>query len=228
MLLPRFKNGYTVNALIAAEYKKMYGLEFSVIRNLPYRDKQLPTVSKPFLIYQGAVNEGRCFEYLIPAMKQISLPLHVYGDGNFLTQAKQLVIDHGVQDIVFFKGKVSPSALKAITREAYLGINLIENNGLSYYLSLSNRFFDYIQAGLPQVCVDYPSYRQINDEFEVALLIKSCDPFSIAAAVNDLISDKDKWKVLQSNAIRASALLNWENEEQILVDFYQNIFGKKN
>ena len=47
---------------------------------------------------------------------------------------------------------LQPEELRLITAEAYIGINLVENNGLSNYLSLANKFFDYIHAGIPQLC----------------------------------------------------------------------------
>ena len=36
---------------------------------------------------------------------------------------------------------------------------LLENTGLSYYYSLANKFFDYVQAGVPQLCVDVAASR---------------------------------------------------------------------
>ena len=57
---------------------------------------------------------------------------------------------------------------------------LFENNGLNQYYSLANRFFDYIMAGVPQVCVDYPEYKVLNDEFEIASLIINTNPKTIA------------------------------------------------
>ena len=87
--VPKFQNGYTVNTPIAQEFKKMYGLEYDVIRNFPRLDI-LPEVAKndKFILYQGAVNEGRSFETLIPAMKSVDCPLVICGDGNFMEQAK--------------------------------------------------------------------------------------------------------------------------------------------
>lgn len=229
--VPKFKYGYTVCDPIAKEFEKMYGVNYEVVRNVPIKANGEPLVvnreQQPasFYLYQGAVNEGRSFETLIPAMKEVELPLHIYGDGNFYHQAKQLIEQHQLQEKVVLKGKLKPDELKEVTASAYAGLTLFENNGLSNYLSLANRFFDYIMAGIPQVAMAYPSYKAINNEFEVALLIPDNSPKTIADALNLLCSDVVLYKRLQQNCIIARATLNWTVEEQKLITFYKNIIG---
>ncbi len=178
-----------------------------------------------FLLYQGAVNEGRSFETLIPAMKQVDAPLHIYGDGNFLDQTKVLINNNHLQNKVELKGKLKPTELRAITAAAYAGITLFENNGLSNYLSLANRFFDYIQAGIPQLCVDYPAYRNINDQFEIALLIPDTTEEAITNGLNKLLSDPVLYERLKSNCQQAATVLNWQEEEKRLITFYKKLLG---
>ena len=222
----------------------MYGVQYEVVRNVPFlsktkfqnpnfneqqaADDQPETINyKPesFLLYQGAVNEGRSFETLIPAMKKVDAPLHIYGDGNFLEQTKALINSNQLQHKVELKGKLKPADLRAITAAAYAGITLFENNGLSNYLSLANRFFDYIQAGIPQLCVDYPAYRNINNQFEIALLIPDTSEASIANGLNKLLSDPVLYNRLKANCRKAAAVLNWQEEEKRLINFYQQFLG---
>ena len=229
--VPKFKYGYTVCGPIAQEFEKMYGVKYGIVRNVPFNaSRESVVVSREqqthkFLIYQGAVNEGRSFETLIPAMKDVELPLHIYGDGNFYHQTKQLVEQNQLQRKVLLKGKLKPDELKAVTASAYAGLTLFENNGLSNYLSLANRFFDYIMAGIPQVAMDYPSYQAINNEFEVALLIPDTSPKTIANALNLLYTDVVLYERLQQNCIKARATLNWQEEEIKLIAFYKQILG---
>ena len=39
--VPAFRHGYTVNAQIAAEFRRLYGVEYAVIRNLPVLGEEL-------------------------------------------------------------------------------------------------------------------------------------------------------------------------------------------
>lgn len=226
-LVPRFPYGYTVNHLIAGEFRNMYGVDYRVIRNMPPAlPEAADNVHEHYILYQGAVNEGRCFEQLIPAMKQVDARLVICGDGNFMEQAKALVAGHGLQDKIDFRGMVPPGKLGEVTRRARIGITLFEKQSRSNYYSLANRFFDYIQAGVPQLCVDYPLYREIQDKYEVALLLPEVSEDEVARALNKLLTDEATWNRLHKNCLQAAGELNWQQEEKKLLDFYGNIFGK--
>ena len=227
--LPQFKHAYTVNQPIADEFYKMYGIKYGVVRNVPVYNKNVVREDTNhggvFILYQGAVNEGRCFETLIPAMREVNCQLIVCGDGNFMQQAKKLAIDNNVQEKVTFKGNMDPDALRSITAAAYLGINLVENNGLSFYLSLANKFFDYIHAGIPQLCAGYPAYSEINEKHETAVLITDMSSKNIALQLNNLLQNEVLYKRLKDNCAEASAIYNWQNEEKILLNFYKQLLG---
>lgn len=224
--VPHFKNGYTVSQSIAAEFQKLYGVAYELVRNLPLlSDQELPSSSpsEKFVLYQGAVNEARGLEYLVPAMKQVPISLHIYGDGNFVEQTKGLIAANNLGAKVLLKGKRLPAALESFTREAYIGLNLVENNGLNQYYSLANKFFDYIHAGVPQVSMNFPEYRAINEQFEVAVLIDELTEESIAAAINRLVNDEALYQRLQQNCMKARLELNWQQESKKLLAFYEKL-----
>jgi glycosyltransferase involved in cell wall biosynthesis len=223
--VPHFKWGYTVNQPIADEFYKMYQVRYEVIRNITVLEPlTIPEKKQKYILYQGAVNEGRSFETLIPAMKEVDAPLIICGDGNFMEQAQQLVKEHGLEEKIFFKGKITPVELQQYTREAWAGITLFENNGLSNYYSLGNRFFDYIHHGLPQLCVNYPAYRELNNQWAVAVLIDDTSPGTIAAGLNTLLRDESMYQALQQNCLKAREVLNWQEESKKLAAFYKKLF----
>ncbi len=222
--VPKFVNGYTVNRPIAREFKKMYDVDYSIIRSIAMRQDYEPlSKEEEFILYQGAVNEGRSFETLIPAMQLVNATLLIAGDGNFYDQARRLVKQNILDDKIIFKGKIMPAALSSLTKEASIGITLFDDKALSNYYSLANRFFDYIQAGIPQLCVNYPAYEEINKEFEVAVLIDDLSSANIASQLNRLLEDKDLYSRLQQNCIKARDVYCWQNEETKLIEFYQKI-----
>jgi len=123
------------------------------------------------------------------------------------------------------KGALEPDKLREITPKALLGITIFEKQGLSNYYSLANRFFDYIHAGIPQLCVDYPAYREINEQHRVAVLINDLSPESIANTINNLLQDKELQKELRENCVKAREVYNWQSEEKLLIKFYDSIFA---
>ena len=225
--VPKFINGYTVNQPIAEEFKKMYGVNYEVIRNIALlREINITEKKEKFILYQGAVNEGRSFETLIPAMKEVNCQLIICGDGNFMQQAQQLVEENQLEDKVIFKGKIKPDELRNITQQAYIGITLFENKGLSNYYSLANRFFDYLQAGIPQLCVNYPVYKEINDQYNIAVLTDDISEKKLAVLLNNLLVNEVEYTLLQQNCLKARLELNWQQEEKKLIQFYKEIFTR--
>lgn len=224
--VPKFSKGYTVNQPIADEFKKMYGVNYTIIRNIALLRPLLPgPKTEKFILYQGAVNEGRSFETLIPAMHQVDCKLIICGDGNFMEQAKQLVKTYNLHHKVFFKGKIQPDELRTITQQAYIGVTLFDDEGLSNYYSLANRFFDYLHAGIPQLCVDYPVYKEINAQYDIAVLVNDISPSNLATQLNNLLHNEVLYSELQQNCIKAREVLNWQTEEKRLLEFYKKLLA---
>lgn len=226
--VPRFKRGYTVNQPIAEEFNKMYAVNYEVIRNvtvLKNTNDHSPARRDSYILYQGSVNEGRSFDTLIPAMQYVDMPLWICGDGNYMEQARELTRRYQLENKIIFKGTVLPEELSDITAEASIGITLFEKQGLSNYFSLANRFFDYIHAGVPQLCVDYPVYRQMNNEYEVACLIEDLSAENIAATINHMLATPELWQKLHQNCFKAREMYNWQEEEKKLLSFYKTIWN---
>ncbi len=226
--VPKIPHGYTVSQSIAEAFEKEYGVQYEVIMNAPLLHPTMPTTKgekEAILLYQGAINHARGLEYLIPAMKQIEAVLHLYGDGNFMEEARRLIQQNNLSEKVLLKGKTDPMQLANLTHTAYLGLNLVEPVGLNQWYSLANKFFDYIHAGIPQVTMNFPEYRRINKQFPVAILLDELNEHSIADAVNQLLHQPSKYAQLQSRCGEAAKALNWQQEEIKLIAFYQKILG---
>ena len=222
----KFKNGYTVCFSISKVFEELYKIKYEVITNatsIKTLSRKSPKNEK-LILYQGAVNEARGLEYLIPAMKNVDGMLHIYGNGNFMNQLKTIIRNHCLEDKVVIKGKVSPDELDEITSKYYIGLNLVENIGLNQYYSLANKFFDYMHAGIPQVSMNFPEYQRINDQFEIAVLIDNLDQNEISKAINTLLTDEEKYSTLVQNCAEAKLVYNWESESKKLIQFYKNIF----
>lgn len=222
---PRFPLGYTENEGYAAAYQKMYGVNYFIVMNSPYLSQAPAPEQKDThsLIYQGVVEKGRGFEGLVPAMEQVAAHVTVCGSGSYLPAVKSEIQQRRLTEKFDFKGFVLPDQLSQYTRQAYIGLNLNDNLGASFFLSLSNRFFDYMHAGIPQLTMNYPENKKINDLFEIGLLIDDLAPGTIAEALNKLLTDKDLYGRLQQNCLQAREIYNWNTEEKKLIGFYKGI-----
>lgn len=224
--VPQFKWGYTVSQGIAEEFKRRYNVDYKCIRNIPPLQEISPVIppAEKFILFQGAVNEARGFEYLIPAMQKVNCKLVICGNGNFMPRLKKLIAEYKVENKIELKGMLSPEKLSIIAQQATIGIGLAEKGGLNQWLALPNKFFDYMHADLPQITMNYPEYQKINNQFEVAVLIDELNPELITKTINNLLSDDVLLRRLKENCRKAKQELNWQSEEKKLLAFYKSVF----
>ena len=237
-IIPRVHAAYTVSNSIAEEFSKIYNVDFKVVRNIPFKyqivdDKVLNTITEKYqleinkttttLLYQGALNEGRGIEELIEAMLQLEHhQLWIAGEGDLSQILRNQVNELKLNDKIQFLGFVQPTDLVLITRLADVGLNLLQNKGLSYYYSLANKTFDYIQSEIPAIHMAFPEYQFLNKKYGIGILIKNLQTSTILDAIQQL-SDDTFYQQIVDNCKQTKELLNWEEEEKKLFSVYENL-----
>nr|WP_236018620.1 glycosyltransferase [Hymenobacter sp. BT559] len=231
-VVPRARLRYTVGPALARLFEARYpGCGFAVVRNVPAgppvppASPPLPPIGRPVLLYQGALNVGRGLAELLAAMPQVPARLVICGEGDLSATLRAQAARLGLlaSGQVEFRGYVLPAELRRLTAQATVGIMLLENVGLSYYYSLANKFFDYVQAGVPQLCIDFPEYRALNAQHEVAELVSDLAPATLVAALARLLPGGQPaahYQQLAAHCRQASQEWNWEREEKTLLGLY--------
>ncbi|QHL86788.1 glycosyltransferase [Nibribacter ruber] len=214
---------YTVSASLAEYFQNQYQRPVAVVRNMPFQVEMLPMPQQPpYFIYQGALNVGRGLECLLHALQGTEARLMICGTGPLEQELKNLAKQLQVEDRVQFMGNVPPEQLIMLTQQAIAGIMLLEQTGLSYYYSLANKFFDYVQAGIPQVCVNFPEYRALNQVHEVALLV-DLEVQQVREALQRLLLDQPHYARMQHACLQARQNWNWSIESQRLLQIYAQL-----
>lgn len=226
VLLPRIKYMFTVNTSIAERYSNELGITMRILRNLPYLNIKegskvqynFPT-SKFILLLQGAgINTDRGVEELIGSM--FFLPsnflLILIGSGNAWESLKKKTDELELNEKVWFIEKVPFDVLKNYTRQAHLGLSLDKPNCLNYELSLPNKIFDYIHAGVPVLSSPIKEVKKIIDDYEVGMYIDEVSPRKIADAVLLIYNNPSKYQIWKQNTAKAATELCWEKEQHRL------------
>jgi glycosyltransferase involved in cell wall biosynthesis len=179
---------------------------------------------KRFILYQGALNEARGLESMIHAMTEIPAILVLAGEGDLSQTLRNLTQSLHLEHKVIFLGMVPPNELPQLTKQAYIGYNVSQNAGLSYYLSLNNKFFDYTKALLPSLINPFPEYLALMKEFEVGLPTEPTVEDIITQA-NQLFTNQILYDEIKSNCKLASEKWTWENETPTLINIFQQVLN---
>ncbi len=231
LLIPRLKHAYTVSETLAEALTTRYGVPFEVVGNMPMRSAIPALTNKsdtPYIIlYQGMLNAGRGLEAMLEAMPYLEgVQFWIVGEGDLKAKLWRQAASLVQAGKVVFHGFVPPEQLSQLTESAHLGINLLEDKGLSYRYSLANKALDYIQAGIPSIQMDFPEYRKLNQQYEVFICLPDLQPAGIIRAIQELRRNPGEYERLVQNCRKAAEALHWEEEAKKLLKIYQNIFGE--
>lgn len=230
--LPACDLRYTTSQSLCHEFEKRYGVQFELIRNMPVL-MELEAVIAPlfpaelpksdYLVYLGAVNQGRGLEEILEALSGRDEILLVIGEGDKLSEIQNRVKKMQLQKRVFFTGKRLPEELPLLLSKARAGLNLLRDEGLSYRYSLANKFFDYVHAGIPQICIDFPEYVSLLQKFPVGISC-SLEKSAIQRALDELKSSA-RCDQMRREAQKARQIWNWQEEEKNLIGLYDRLFA---
>lgn len=227
--IPNVDKAFTVGPALAQIFQQRYGIPFQVVRNMPLQNSRTSSTPQPLnssplpiILYQGVLNAGRGLETAITAMQKIEgAVLWLAGEGDLSLELRQLAKDLQVESKVTFLGYLSPKELRSVTRQANIGLNLLENRGLSYYYSLANKAFDYVQAGVPSIQMNFPEYLALQEEHRVFYLINRLEVEVLVQAIEHLLGDNELYLALEENCRAAAVEWCWEMEKGRLVEMYR-------
>jgi glycosyltransferase involved in cell wall biosynthesis len=210
--------GPELATILSARYKKT----FTSVRNVPVYSgyHEIKKEGPPVVLYQGALNAGRELELLIDVMKE--LPEYrciIAGEGDLSLQLRNMAASC---PRIEFAGLLTPADLKKLTLTCFAGYNLLVPESLSYYYSLSNKYFDYMHAGVPSISSRLPEYMELNRVHHCGVCIENTKE-ALVATLKNLLQDPEYYRNLKENAIIASEKLCWQLEEQVLLNLLASI-----
>jgi glycosyltransferase involved in cell wall biosynthesis len=179
----------------------------------------------PVVLYQGILAPGRGLEPALRALAQIpQAVLVLVGDGPLRGLLENLANELGIRDRVKFCGKVPLQVLLEYTRDATVGLCLIENTCLSYYYSLPNKLFEYLVAGVPVFASDFPDMRRVVETSGAGVVADPANVAEIARVLNELLADPRRWSLMAQRARQsAETTYNWDIESRKLLAVYQDL-----
>jgi glycosyltransferase involved in cell wall biosynthesis len=230
---------FQVTTALAEVFARQYGLpQPKTLRNCPtfqdvQRTERLRQMSglapdARLVLYCGSLGGGRGIE---PALQAIELlPENVH----------MIFLGHGLPGPIEEFQRTSPRGrrahrLQAVPYEeivptissADVGLALIQNTSLSYYMSLPNKLCEYMMAGLPTVGSDFPEIGRVIRDVQFGELVDPDDPQAIAAAVRKILDDPALWQRYHENALAGRRKYCWENQVTGLLEEYRRLAASR-
>lgn len=223
-LVPKVDVGVTVCQPIAEIYKKKYGKQFEVIRNVPTpkEGKLITNKTEQIIIYQGAINKDRGIELLIEAMQYLQeYILYIVGYGDLFESIKQKVEDENVKNVIL-TGHIPYDNLHEITSKAHVGVSLEEDSGLNYRFALPNKIFDYIQTGIPVVVSNLPVMAELVKTYDIGGILYERNPKALAQTLKNTV-EKNRSGYYSEKISNAAKLLNWNVEKKKFLSIFATL-----
>jgi glycosyltransferase involved in cell wall biosynthesis len=199
-----------------------------VLRNLPdwrkpSRTQRLREVCGlpghiTILLSQGGLQQGRGAFTALEAVHALpDCALVFLGDGPLgpciRARAAELDITHRVHVLP----SVPARELAEWTASADIGLCLVEELGESYRLSLPNKLFEYLAAGLPIIASDLPEIAKVLRESRAGYLVRPSSSEDVATGLRRLTTDAAFRNACRDNANQASEKYTWALERDRLL-----------
>ena len=230
IIVRRISAMISVSNSSADYFSKLYKIKKPiVITNVPYKFKlnhvNQRSTNNFEVLYQGLMIEGRGYEEFVESGKYVfeDIKLVIRGYGFIEEKLNNLIIKNNLQNIVEFAKPVEIKDIIQTSSKSHLGVVLTQPVNINFQLTISNKIFEYIHAGLPVLMSDIPEHRYLNEKFKFGIIINNFSAENIAKEINDLSKDTFRYNELRTNAINAAEILNWENESKKLIQAYKKI-----
>lgn len=178
------------------------------------------------LLFVGILMWDRGVAETVRAMPEIlkvypKTTLVVVGDGDERREIERVIAELGVGRNVELLGYRDHALLPTLYAQADIGL-LPFLSGRHVKITLANKLFDYMAAGLPIVAADLPPMRRILEETEAGELFTPGDPRSLATTVIGLLRDSARRRRLGENGRRAAIeKYHWGEDEQRLLGIFE-------
>ncbi|MDR5860827.1 glycosyltransferase family 4 protein [Halomonas eurihalina] len=237
-LAPRAAGAITTTDARAKFFARAYGIPRPlVLQNRPrlmksfgsnrIREELGLAQSWPIVLYQGGLQPGRGLSRLVEAASSVPSTYFVFiGGGSQERELHELTERLGLAERIHFIPTVALSELPSYTASADIGVQPIENTCLNHFTTDSNKLFEYVIAGLPVVASDMPEIHKVVRQHELGLLVEPGNTKALAEAIQVLVSNPEKRELIAGNAREATKILNWENQEHLLVELYEKVLNQ--
>jgi glycosyltransferase involved in cell wall biosynthesis len=183
----------------------------SIVEHLPKRD---PAMSLYWRNYQVGFGQRGLDDALV-ALTMLPSDLKLFLQGNPPhdggEELRHRVDELGLQGRVILLPPFAPGSAITEAAKHTIGLCLERQGPRNHELTVSNKFFDYLMAGLVVVASNMPSLKRVAERSGAALTYQAGSPDSLAAVIRGLVRDPTRLRNLSERG-RKFALLEGNSD----------------
>ena len=233
----------TVNEPIADHFQSLYGVRPLVLMNCadsppPGFDRDsrrrlrqragLPENARVAL-FQGWISAERNLLTLVESAAQLGddTAIVLIGYGDYEQVLRAAAVGKPWERRVRFIGKVDSAEILSLTAGADVGVIPYQPIDLNHRLCSPNKFFEFVQSGVPVVAHDLVFFRDMARRYGVVSVGDLSTAAGMAAAIRGVLDDRPRREQMQIACRKAAEVLNWETEAKQLLDAYTRLAHEK-
>ncbi len=171
--------------------------------------------------FSQTIGQGRGLKTLFQALPYLNIPVEIHLRGNCSTSTRQWIeqqVSLNWRDHIFIHPTVPNNELLSRVAEHDIGLALETPKIPSRNLTITNKIFQYLQAGLAVIATETQGQQEVFSQFPtIGRLIPSSSPIRLAEALTKLLTDPEKLALAKISALEAAENLSWEHQAQKLL-----------
>ena len=180
----------------------------------------------PLLVYVGGLNRARGVATAVEGLA--GLPdahlLVVAHEGIITRELRARAVKLGAADRFHVLPYVEPGLVPDYIRSATLGLSPLLRSG-NHDVALTNKFCEYIAAGLPIVTSDTPVQAKLVRELGIGTVHRANDVDDFVRGVEKALADHDELADRIQGDAQLRHTFSWAGQAEIVRDVYTEVLG---
>lgn len=181
----------------------------------------------PLLVYGGGVNPARGVQTIIdalPLLPDAHFALVVNHTSHVVVELRDRAERLGVADRFHLAPFVPPEHVTRYFASADVGISPLLHV-VNHDVALTNKFCEYLLAGLPVVTSDTPAQADLVREFGIGEVYRAGDVADLVRAVTGVLAAGDELRARVADP-EVQRRFSWEAQAEVLREVYSDLLGE--
>jgi glycosyltransferase involved in cell wall biosynthesis len=178
---------------------------------------------KKFISYIGSLDTLKGVDTLIESLRYSALKpklLIIGGKDKAEIERTETYINNTVPEAdITISGWINKKKLDELLKETILGIVPMKDNFFNRFLTSPLKLFDFYSYGIPVICSDLPTGRELIIENKTGSFFEPGNPRDLAKKIDSLLTDENNISEMSSYIFDNTEDLLWESRGHKIIEW---------